>query len=67
MKEILISANYNNGSCSYLVEKEICDSNISVVIYDVWNGRHTEKKKIQYKNIGEEYQSPLLTLYIPLL
>ncbi len=63
MREILISANYNDGMCSYLVEKVIGDGYISVVIYDVRDGRQIEGKRVQYKNIGEEYQSPFLSWY----
>ncbi len=48
MKEILCLANYNDGICSYLVEKETNGSNVSINIYDVWNDRHIEKEKIQY-------------------
>ena len=63
MKETLYSANYNDGMCSYLVEKESNDRNISIIVYDVSNGRHKEKSKIQYNNIGEEYASPFLNWY----
>lgn len=63
MRERLISASNNDGICSYLVEKENRDSSISVVIYDVRYGRHTEISRIQYKNIGQEYKSPFLNWY----
>ncbi len=61
MTEILCKANYN--CCSYLVEKETNGNNISIIVYDVRNGHHTEKGKIQYKNIGEEFSSPFLSWY----
>ena len=32
MKEILLSMNYYDGMCSYMVEIEISDSNISVML-----------------------------------
>lgn len=32
MKEILLSMNYYDGMYSYMVEKEISDSNISVML-----------------------------------
>lgn len=63
MKEILCSANYNDGICSFSVEKEINESNISVFINDVWDGRCIEKTRITYRNIGEEYMSPFLSWY----
>lgn len=63
MKEILFSTNYNDGLCSYLVEKEINENNISIIAYDVWNGQHRETKKIQYRNIGEEFSAPFLSWY----
>ena len=42
-KEILYSVEYDNDLCStYLVEKNITEQNISIIVYDTWNGRHKE-------------------------
>ena len=63
MKETLFLTNYNNGMCSYLVEKETSENNTSIIVYDVWNDRHIEKWRIKYNDIGDEYSSPFLNWY----
>lgn len=63
MKKTIATANYNDGLSAYTVEKEENDREISIVVYDVSNGRHKEKSRLEFKHLAEEYISPFLSWY----
>lgn len=63
MNEIICVANYTDGKCSYQVEREISEKEITISIFEIYKGRHYEKNTIKYKNVGEEYATPFLSWY----
>ncbi|MEE0875003.1 MAG: hypothetical protein UIH27_16285 [Ruminococcus sp.] len=63
MSEIMYSVKYDDGLCSYRIEKEINDAKISIIVYDTSFGRNVIIRTITYKNIGKEYSSPFLSWY----
>ena len=59
----MYSVKYDDGLCSYRIEKEINDDKISIIVYDTSFGRNVIIRTITYKNIGKEYSSPFLSWY----
>ena len=63
MRELIYKVKYNDGLCSYLVEKELDGETVSIIIYDTNKEPNKEVSRIRYKNTGKEYFSPFLSWY----
>ncbi len=62
MSEQLYEVKYGMGTSHYVVEKETTEETHTIIIYDIRKEKR-EICRIEYNNIGEEYQSPFLSWY----
>ena len=46
MRELMYQAEYNDGICSYLVEKESDEGTVSIIVYDTFKERKKEIRRI---------------------